>query len=251
MTDLTRLTLDDLWQGYPPSRETFDPAAITHLPEAAQRYLKHAIVPGTPLASAVRLEMSGHIKLNEKWLPFEADQVIRWDRGLLWKAKAKMGPLSIRGSDRLLDGEGAMRWRLMGVIPVMTANGPDISRSAVGRLQAESVWIPSVLLADDIEWTAEDVTHPHATVQVMGDEAEIALTVDRTGRLLQTAMRRWGNPAGGAFHEVPFGAIALEESTFGGYTIPTKLRAGWHVGSERFDSEGEFWRASITYATYR
>ena len=33
--------------------ETFDPAAITGLPEPARRWLGHAIAPGTPLWSSV------------------------------------------------------------------------------------------------------------------------------------------------------------------------------------------------------
>ena len=251
MTHVTAVTLDELWRDVPPSRGMFDPRSIAALPEAAQRYLKHAIAPGSPLASAVRLEMNGHIKLKEKWLPFEAEQVIRWDRGLIWKAKVKMGALSVRGSDRFIDGEGAMRWKLLGVIPVMSADGPDISRSAAGRLQIESIWVPSVLLANGIRWSASDAAHPCVNVTVMGHDAEIALTIDDDGRMLQTAMQRWGNPEGGAQHEAPFGGLAEAESTFEGYTIPTQLRVGWYFGTDRFESEGEFWRATIRSATYR
>ena len=58
------------------------------------------------------------------------------------------------GFDRLVDGEGAMRWKFLGIVPVMTASGPDISRSAAGRVEAESVWLPSVLCGEDVAWTA-------------------------------------------------------------------------------------------------
>ena len=44
--------------------ETFDPAAITGLPEPARRWLSHAIAPGTPLWSSVELTMNGQIKLG-------------------------------------------------------------------------------------------------------------------------------------------------------------------------------------------
>lgn len=251
MPDVTKLTLDDLWRDVPASPGVFDPGDVERLPVAAQRYLLHAIAPGTPLASAVRLQMHGQIKLNQKWLPFEAEQVIRWDRGLIWQAKTRMGPISIRGSDRFIDGQGAMRWKLLGVVPVMTANGPDISRSAAARLEIESIWVPSVHLLTRAEWRAGEEAHPRVKVVVEGDEAEIDLAIDERGRLLATEMRRWGNPDGGEFESHPFGAIALEESTFEGYTIPTKLRVGWFFGSERFEPEGEFWRATITSATYR
>jgi hypothetical protein len=48
--------------------------------------------------------MAGQLRLKEKWMPVEAQQVIRWDRGLIWKAMVKMGLLSIKGSDRFIDG---------------------------------------------------------------------------------------------------------------------------------------------------
>jgi hypothetical protein len=33
--------------------------------------------------------------------------------------------------------------------------------------------------------------------------------------------------------------------------ISTQLRVGWWFGTERFADEGEFWRATITAASYR
>jgi hypothetical protein len=57
--------------------------------------------------------------------------------------------------------------------------------------------------------------------------------------------------SGTEFRYVDFGGILEEESTFCGYTIPTRLRVGWYFGSERFESEGEFFRATIDDAIYR
>lgn len=33
--------------------------------------------------------------------------------------------------------------------------------------------------------------------------------------------------------------------------IPTRMRVGWHFGTERFESEGGFFRVAIDDATYR
>ncbi|MEG3940229.1 MULTISPECIES: DUF6920 family protein [unclassified Microcoleus] len=62
---------------------------------------------------------------------------------------------------------------------------------------------------------------------------------------------RWGNPEGEAFHYVDFGGIVEQSSTFDGYTIPTHLRVGWFLGSDRFESEGEFFRCAIDKAIYQ
>jgi len=41
------------------------------------------------------------------------------------------------------------------------------------------------------------------------------------------------------------------EGAFSGYTIPTRMRVGWHFGTPKFDTEGEFFRVVIDDAIYR
>jgi hypothetical protein len=242
-------TLDELWLSTPPDRRTFEPDRLAGLPDAARRYLEHAIAPGTPLASAVRLRMHGEIKL-QGWLPFSAEQVIHWERGMIWRATVRMKGLPIRGFDRLLDGEGEMRWKLLGLVPVMTASGPDITRSAAGRVGAEFVWLPSALCGDDVSWTGPDSSHARASFAVQGEKVEPVLAVDADGRLESLELKRWGNPENADFHYADFGGFVEDEGTFGGYTIPTRLRVGWHFGGERFEAEGEFFRVTIDDAQY-
>jgi hypothetical protein len=252
------ISLDTLWESATPTGLVFSPDKLSHLPEPAKRYLEHAIAPGTKLASAVRLKMHGEIKLK-KWIPFTAEQVICREHGLIWSATAWMNGLPIVGSDRLIDGAGAMQWKLLGLFPVMTASGADITRSAFGRLQAESTWLPSVFCSDEVSWKIMDSSHLHSSFIVQGENAEIDLTIEsakpklsqRTGQLKAIHLSRWGNPEGAEFHYVDFGGILEEEGTFCDYTIPTRLRAGWYFGTERFESEGEFFRATIDDAIYR
>ncbi|KAM3095711.1 DUF6544 family protein [Phormidesmis sp. 146-35] len=247
-TTTSDLSLDELWETVPLGEQTFRPEQITHLPESVQQYLNHAIAYKTVLASAVRLRMHGEIKL-QRWLPFRAEQVICRSRGMIWQATVRMNGIPIKGFDRLVDGAGSMQWKLLGVIPVMMAAGGDVTRSAMGRVQAESVWLPSIFCDDRADWTA-DGSRLHAQFFAYGNLAKLSLTVDQ-GRLLTVMLSRWGNPEGAEFHDVDFGAIAEEERTFGGYTIPTRLRVGWYFGSNRFESEGEFFRVTIEDAIYR
>jgi hypothetical protein len=257
------ISLDTLWESATPTELVFNPDKLSHLPEPAKRYLEHTIAPGTKLASAVRLKMHGEIKLT-KWIPFTAEQVICWEHGLIWSATAWMnGFLPIVGSDRIIDGIGAMQWKLLGLFPVMTASGADLTRSAIGRLQSESVCLPSVFCGEDVLWTGTDSSdldsNLHSSFVVQGERAELDFTIDRTGRLKTFKLPRWGNPDGAEFRDVDFGGSLEEERTFCGYTIPTRLRIGWYFGSvgvaspleKRFESEGEFFRATIDDAIYR
>jgi len=246
-----QISLNTLWDSTTAQDRVFHLADYDHLPEAARRYLAHAIAPGTKLASAVRLQMHGEIKLKN-WIPFTAEQVICWEHGLIWRATAWMkGFLPIFGSDRILDGVGAMDWKLLGLFPVMTATGSDITRSAVGRLQSESALLPSVFCGDDVSWVSTDSSLLHSSFVVEREKAELDFTLEQTGRLKTFKLPRWGNPEGAECRYVDFGAIIEEEGTFSGYTIPTRLRVGWYFGSDRFESEGEFFRATIDGAIYR
>lgn len=244
------LSLDELWDSAPRGEEVLGPGTLSALPESARRYLEHAIARGTRLASAVRLRMHGEIKLR-RWLPSEAEQVIHRYRGMIWSAAVRTHGVPIRGSDRLLDGEGSMRWKLLGIIPIVNASGHDITRAAAGRMAAESIWLPSLLCGDDVSWSATDETNVHACFAVQGERADVTFTVDACGRLEAVKVARWGNPENAEFHYADFGGIAEEEGTFDGYTIPTRLRAGWYFGTDRFRSEGEFFRVTIDSATYR
>lgn len=242
--------LDVFWNSAPAPLGPFDPDWLKGLPDPARRYLTHALQPGAPLAQAVRLSMHGEIKLGA-WRSFEAEEVIRWDRGMIWRATVRMMGLPVHGSDRLVDGVGAQRWKLLGLIPVMTAEGPDTARSTAGRMAAEAVWLPTVLAQDDVAWTAVDVHRAQAAFTVQGESVDLTVTVDDDGRLETVTLPRWGDPDDGPFREEAFGGVMEAERTVDGITIPTQLRIGWYPGTDRFATEGEFFRATVDDVTFR
>ena len=244
------ISLDQFWQFASHGTHWTGDVGPSTRPEAARRYLDHAMTPGTPPAEAVRLRMHGDIK-PKGWLPFQAEQVIRRDREFMWAATVRMFGLPVRGSDRHIDHQGSIRWRLLGLFPIMTAAGPDITRSAAGRLRAESVWLPSALCGDEVSWDAPDPEHVRATFSNQGERAELTLAIDGTGRLEAVRLPRWGNPGGGAFRYEDFGGVVEAERTFSGYTIPARLRVGWYYGTDRFEPEGEFFRVTVDDAEYR
>lgn len=243
-------TLDELWEAAEPPERAFSSDLIAGLPGPARRYLEHAIARGTPLATAVRLRMHGEIKLGS-WYPFTAEQVIVRGGEMIWRATARVHGLPVRGSDRLVGGEGAMRWKLFGIVPVVAASGPDVTRSAAGRVEGETVWLPSALCGDDVSWSAPDASHATAALSLYGEPAALTLELAEHGRLEALRYSRWGNPEGGEFHYSDFGGVVEEEGTFDGYTVPTRMRAGWYFGTPRFEDEGEFFRVTVDEAAYR
>jgi hypothetical protein len=227
---------------------TFDPSLVAGLPEPARRWLTHALAPGTPLWRTVELSMQGEIRIGA-WRPFTARQVLAPPRGFIWAATARLAGLPVTGFDRLSSGSGEMHWRLGGLVPVMSASGPDVTRSAAGRLAGESTLLPTAFSA--ATWTPGSAADSAVLTWRIGEEEESAeLHVGPDGRLLGAGMDRWGDPGGGPFGRRPFGVTFEAERTFAGVTLGSVLRAGWWWGTDRA-AEGEFFRATITDATFR
>jgi Family of unknown function (DUF6544) len=45
-----------------------------------------------------------------------------------------------------------MRWRLLGRIPVMSASGTDVDRSAAGRVALDATLVPPAFLDPTVSW---------------------------------------------------------------------------------------------------
>jgi hypothetical protein len=222
----------------------FDPIMVEDLPEPARRWLRHAIAPGTPLAAATELRMHGTIRLGT-WRRFTATQVLAPPDGYIWAATARFLGLPVVGYDRLSSGTATMRWRLLGAIPVMNAEGPEIARSAAARLAAEVVLAPTAFRG--ATWTAGGPDTAVGLWRMGGDEQRVEVRVGIDGMVRGVLIERWGQPPEAPYGRYPFGVTVEAERTFGGITIPSTLRAGWWWGTDRQD-EGEFFRAEITGA---
>ena len=244
-------TIEELWDTAPVSSETFSTDSLGGLPPVARRYLSHALAPRAKLGSCARITMAGSIKLDAAWCEFEAEQVLRWDRGFVWAAKAKVNSLPVTGFDRLVDGEGAMRWKLLGLFPVMKADGAEIARAAAGRLHAEAIWLPAVLLGADVSWADRDDLRTVATIDAHDERSELELEVGPNGELKSCCLPRWGDMDTGEFAYHSFGGTADKEATFEEVTIPVRHRVGWLFGTDRFEAEGEFFRCELKTVEYR
>ncbi|HTI34101.1 MAG TPA: DUF6544 family protein, partial [Miltoncostaea sp.] len=221
--------------------DTVAPARQEELPPAAARWLARAVRPGAEGLRHAELTMHGEI-LAGRWRPFRARQVIDAGDAFTWSATAGRGPLAIRGWDRYADGAGGMRWRVLGV-PVVRADGPDVSRSAAGRLAGETVLCPPFALGDEVRWSAgADDGHATFTVGIGPWRHDVTVAVDPEGGLRAVDMVRWGDPDGTGFGPHDFHVEFAGAVSAMGVTIPGALRAGWR------DADGavrDFFRATI------
>lgn len=152
----------------------------------------------------------------------------------------------IGGSDQYVDGRGWMAWKVLGLFPVVRAEGPDVSGSAAGRGGAELCWVPtSVLPRFGVDWTAEDDTHLTARFGHRDVDLAVEFVLDEEGRVRSVAFERWGDPGEtGTWDLHHFGMEGTGYATFDGVTIPSEGRVGWFFGTDRW-TEGEFFRFRI------
>jgi hypothetical protein len=224
---------------------TFSEAEIDRCVEPVRRYFRAAIATGTPLARAARLRMRGAIKLGRRWFPFRSEELLAPMHGYVWPASVLGGV--VRGSDWCAGGEAGMTWRLLNLVPVVRASGPDVARSAAGRAAGEGVWLPTALVPRyGVEWRAVDDEHLEAAIPVAGETTRVQLRIDETGGVRSVHLDRWGDPAAtgdNALH--PFGLDVAHQRSFAcGITMPAAGLGGWFHDTDRWD-EGAFFRYEI------
>lgn len=211
---------------------------VDGLPPPARRYLQHAIAPGTPLARTVELVQRGSMlpKPGGARVELSAHEVLTPERGFVWRARLRMGPIPVRVVDHYLDGEGGVRVELFGGIPLQSESGADVARSSRGRTLGEALWVPSALLpGPNVAREAVDDDHACVTLTLDGEAVPLTLAVDADGHLRTLTMRRYGNVGVPDWQPLPYGFAIEREATFGGYTIPSRLRGGWWFGTDRYD----------------
>lgn len=229
----------------------FDPTTLADLPAPAQRLLGRALPSGTPLTSTVELSMSGEIQFGGRWIPFTADQILRAGEGFVWSPVAGGRLVRFIGADVLTTDDARMEFRLHGLIPVVRADGPDVRRSAQGRLAAETVaWLPQALTPQlGARWTPIDGERAIVTLDAAGAATDVEVAVDGDGGILRLGLDRWNGSVDPPRVE-PFGGSV--DSTFtasNGVQIAGRGDAGWGVGTAN-EAGGTFFRYRITAASF-
>lgn len=227
----------DLWRRGPPAR-TFSEADLNGLPDPAARYLRHAVAPGTPLASACRLQMTGTMTPAPGAPPtaLTAAETLAPRSGFVWTARARVKGLPVRVRDHYHRGGGGVGVTALGAVPVpLGGQDADVARSSRGRLVGEAVWCPTALVHPDVAWEAVGDDLARYTLAVDGEPISVTLRVDGNGALQEVALDRWGDPDGGAARLHPYGFRVGAEGTFEGVTIPTRITGGWGYGTDAYD----------------
>jgi len=168
---------------------------IQHLPQPVQRFLEYSGVIGTPRISQATIEQTGFFKIapDKPWMPFTATQVYNIPGASFeWKVRMKMAPLIIvTGRDALQDGQGSMKIKLFGLIPLVNAKGPEMDQGAMTRYLSETIWFPQAFLDEHITWEELDFLSARATLTIGDKFATGVFNFDNLGEFKEFTCNRY------------------------------------------------------------
>ena len=159
-------------------------------------------------------------------MPFTAEEVFTTDPpGFVWATRMQMFPgVAIVGRDRYANGEGSIEMRVLGVIPVANASGPQLDQGALLRYLNEIMWFPAAALAPSITWAAAGPDAATATIDDGGMTAAATFFFDEQGRPVDMRAERF-DMGSGAVQEWSTPLCAWGE--LGGVRVPTEGSAVW------------------------
>lgn len=233
--------------------DRFDPAMLDGLPAPAARWLRAVIRDGAPLARRIVIRHEGEFRADSAgaaWAPFRSVQHFTARApGFVWAADIRMAPLAhVYVRDELVAGQGAMRARLLGLVPVADAAGtPGLASGALHRWLGEAAWFPTALLPSPfLRWTAVDDSTAIATATDGGVRVSLTFRFgpDSLLRFVETPGRL--RDVNGEPVPTPWRATLAHWHWRGDVRVPMRGEVAWGLPSGPW----AYWRGRITEATY-
>jgi len=208
--------------------------SITALPNPVQRWLKRSDISDQGWISTVKFSQRGRMKITPdgSWLPVKARQLVRIaNPGFLWIAEVEAAPyIYLAGRDKYMEGRGHMLIKLLSLLPVADAKGPEIDQGAMLRYLAEMVWYPSAAMAPYIRWTSIDDRTAKASMSYGGITASGTFSFGKEGAVTGFKALRYYSREGKATLE-PW-SISIDSDSYRlvkGWFVPAKARLTWEL----------------------
>ncbi len=221
----------------PPSR-LIQPEELLRLPDPVQKYLQRVGVVGKPHVYNVRARMRIQIRggQSEPWMNGVVEQYNSFDPTLRYFfLDAKRGPVPIDVA-HLFDERGAtMRARVVGLFPVMDAQGDDLTRGeTVTVLNDMCLLAPATLLDPRLEWAPIDATHVAVTLSHAKQRVSAILWFSDDGDLVNFVSKDRAQSDGKTSKLYPWWTPLSDYRQFGDYRLASVGEAQWEEPSGRW-----------------
>lgn len=211
---------------------------VVDLPSPVRRSLDRSGVIGRPVPHSVELSQTGQIRSSpdQKWMKFTATELYVVDRpGFEWSAKMRIGGLGLgRATDTLNHGHGRMHVRLLGMVTVVDAEGPEMDQGALMRWLNETIWFPQVWATETINWSAIDDTSAVAAVVSGQRRVEAEFRFDKEGRVVDFVADRY-RQVDDDFVLTTWSTPVTDYGPFEGMELPSGGSAVWKLPESDFE----------------
>jgi hypothetical protein len=219
--------------------EVITEAHLAALPEPVQRYLRFAGVVGKPRIRCAKVRQSGLMRTSptQNWMPVEAVQysTLAGSLSRTWYARIKLGPLTLlKGYDRYDAGLGRMVIRLLSLVPVADARGPEMDVSALIIFINDMVMWPTAFLNDYIQWDSIDASSARMQVDLHDRQFSAVCYFNDLGELVNFTTEDRYRTVGKEFLRTKWSTPFRNYREVNGFRIPSGGEAIWQL------PEGEF-----------
>lgn len=215
---------------------------ISILPQAVQRWMRHAGVVGKETPNKLIISERGMLrtKPDQKWLPFKAIQHFTIDPpGFVWKASIIAAPgIEIGGQDVYREGRGKMCIKPLYLFNAANGSGKEIDQGTLVRYLAEMAWFPQFAVSPFLRWQPVNEHEAKVTMEYNGVMASGNYFFNANGDVSCFEAKRYGD-FGGIYRKENWSVKNTGYATFNGVRIGNKSEVTWKL------AEGDFHWLSI------
>lgn len=212
-------------------------AELDRLPAPVARYLRRSGVLGRPRPVHFRLEWKGRIRgaPDEPWMEFTAEQhSFPAEPARFFHLSARRGGLPVDVLHAYRGGEATMRVRLLSLLPLVDARGPEMNQAeTVTLLNDLALFAPGGLLDPALSWEAVDDRTVRVRYTVERATVEATLRFDDDGDLVDFVSddRMAAASDGTSFTPMRWSTPVEEYRDFDGHRASAGGVALWHPRS--------------------
>lgn len=226
--------------GQPISPPLVTDTDLAPLPTTVERYLRQAGVVGQPRVHHFKARWRGRIRSgpDDPWMPFTAEQYnFPEEPARFFLMKARRSGLPVDVYHAFHRGSATMRVRLLSLVPIVEARGPEMDRTETVTLFNDICLLaPAELVDPALRWEPIDERSARAHYTVGSNAISAVLSFNEAGELVnfvsedrlaasadgkEFSPRRWSTPIG-------------TYRNFGPVRVFTRGEGRWHP------PEGEF-----------
>ena len=200
------------------------------IPPVVARYFRCVFKKGQPHIQRARISQSGIFRAGG-WKPFTAHQTVTTQPpGFVWEAGIRMAPLiKVRVRDSYLEGNGSIRGKLFGIVPIVNVSGgQELSSGALQRYLAEAVWFPTALLPSDrMQWSEIDAGKALAKLTDAGNEVSLEFSFNDAGEVTRIFTPGRYQYVKGKYEITPWLIHLRNYQEFSGIRIPVEAEVEW------------------------